>query len=78
MKPPNPVDKLVGTRIRARRIALDVSAKRLAAALGATLDQVQQWEAGTSRIGVAWLIPLAEILGVDSGYFFRGCATGRS
>jgi transcriptional regulator with XRE-family HTH domain len=70
MKLPNPVDERVGARVRSRRIALDMSPKKLAAALGATVHQLQQWEAGTSRIGAANLIDLAEILGVNAASFF--------
>jgi transcriptional regulator with XRE-family HTH domain len=70
MKLPNPVDERVGARVRSRRIVLDMSPKKLAAALGATLHQLQQWEAGTIRIGAAKLINLAEILGVTATSFF--------
>jgi DNA-binding transcriptional regulator YiaG len=65
-----PVDKLVGERLRSRRIALGLSDKDLAAALGTTVKKLQQWEAGIGRIGGARLLKLTEILDVDSVYFF--------
>jgi transcriptional regulator with XRE-family HTH domain len=45
-------------------------AKNLADALGTTVQQVQQWEAGTSRIGSKRLLELTKILGVNAAFFF--------
>jgi len=70
MKLPNPVDKRVGDRLRTRRVALGISPEYLADALGATVRQAQQWEAGTCRVGSTRLLALANILDVNSGFFF--------
>ena len=70
MKPSNPVDKHVGARVRSRRIVLGMSPKNLADALGTTAQQVDQWEAGTSRIGSKRLLELTKILGVNAAFFF--------
>jgi transcriptional regulator with XRE-family HTH domain len=70
MNLPNPVDRHVGDRIRSRRVALGISPEFLADALGATVQQAQQWEAGTSRVGSTRLLELAKILDVDSAFFF--------
>ena len=70
MKSPNPTDRHVGGRVRSRRIALGMSPKNLADALGTTVQKVQQWEAGTSRTGSARLLELTKILGVNSAFFF--------
>ena len=67
----NPVDKQVGGRVRSRRIALGMTTEKLAVALGTTVQQVQQWEAGTARIGAAQLQKLTKILNVDATFFFR-------
>jgi transcriptional regulator with XRE-family HTH domain len=70
MKSGNPVDKHVGGRVRSRRIVLGMSPKDLADALGTTAHQVDQWEAGTSRIGSKRLMELTKILGVNAAFFF--------
>jgi transcriptional regulator with XRE-family HTH domain len=70
MKSSNPVDKHVGGRVRSRRTLLGMSSKNLADALGTTAQQVDQWEAGTSRIGSKRLMELTKILGVNVAFFF--------
>jgi transcriptional regulator with XRE-family HTH domain len=47
-----------------------MSPKDLADALETTVQQVQQWEAGTSRIGSTRLMKLTKILGVNAAFFF--------
>jgi transcriptional regulator with XRE-family HTH domain len=46
----------------------------LADALGETLRQVQEWQAGTGRIGADRLQKLTEILGVNLAFFFEPVA----
>jgi len=70
MKSDNPVDRHVGSRVRSRRIVLGMSPKNLADALGTTAQQVDQWEAGTTRIGSKRLTELTKILGVNAAFFF--------
>jgi transcriptional regulator with XRE-family HTH domain len=70
MKSANPVDKHVGDRVRSRRTVLGMSSKNLADALGTTAQQVDQWEAGTSRIGSKRLMELTKILSVNAAFFF--------
>jgi transcriptional regulator with XRE-family HTH domain len=70
MESGNPVDKHVGGRVRSRRIVLGMSPKDLADAIETTVQQVQQWEAGTSRIGATRLMKLTKILGVNAAFFF--------
>jgi transcriptional regulator with XRE-family HTH domain len=70
MKSPTLVDRHVGGRVRSRRVALGMSPKNLADALGTSVQQVQQWEAGTSRIGSTRLMELTIILGVNAAFFF--------
>ena len=42
-KSPNPVDKHVGSRVRMRRLMLDMSQEKLGSALGLTFQQVQKY-----------------------------------
>jgi transcriptional regulator with XRE-family HTH domain len=66
----NPVDKQVGDRLRIQRLSLGLSREQVAVAVGSTARQVEQWEAGTDRIGATSLQRLASVLAVDSTYFF--------
>jgi transcriptional regulator with XRE-family HTH domain len=42
----NPTDKHVGSRVRMRRLMLDLSQSYIADALGLTFQQVQKYEKG--------------------------------
>jgi transcriptional regulator with XRE-family HTH domain len=51
----DPLDKHVGSRLRMRRLMLDVSQTDVADAIGLTFLQVQKYEKGTNRIGASRL-----------------------
>ncbi len=68
---PNAIDRQVGVRMRMRRLMLDMSQQKLAAALGLTFQQVQKYEKGSNRIGAGRLHELAEILHVPVSFFFE-------
>jgi ribosome-binding protein aMBF1 (putative translation factor) len=67
---PNLIDERVGERLRRRRVSLGITHMELAAAAESTVQQVRQWEQGISRIEATRLRKLAEILGVNSSFFF--------
>jgi transcriptional regulator with XRE-family HTH domain len=67
---PAPLDKMVGRRMRARRLQLGLSQKALGDALGISYQQVQKYEKGVSRIGAGRLQQLAEVLNVPVSVFF--------
>src|SRR5580704_11777040 len=69
-KSPVPLDKVVGRRVRARRLQLGLSQRALGDALGISYQQVQKYEQGVSRIGAGRLQQLAEILNVPVSVFF--------
>ena len=71
-KAPNPTDKHVGSRVRMRRIMLNMSQEKLGDALGLTFQQVQKYEKGTNRIGASRLQQIAQILQVPVSFFFEG------
>ena len=70
----NPIDKHIGSRVRMRRLMLDMSQTDLGDALGLTFQQVQKYEKGANRIGAARLQHLSQILQVPVP-FFRRCAS---
>jgi transcriptional regulator with XRE-family HTH domain len=71
-KSPNPVDRHIGSRVRARRNMLGMSQEKLADALGLTFQQVQKYEKGSNRVGASRLLQIAGILGVNIEFFFEG------
>ncbi len=73
-KDPNEIDRLVGGRVRERRMRLVLSQEALAEALGVTVPQVQKYEKGVNRIGAGRLHRIAELLGVPISYFFEAHA----
>lgn len=75
---PNPVDRHVGLRLRARRMELGISQEALASELDLTFQQVQKYEKGMNRIGAGRLYRLAEMLGIEVGYFYEGLRTGNA
>jgi transcriptional regulator with XRE-family HTH domain len=66
----DPQDMEVGRRIRARRLARDMSQTDLATQLGLTFQQVQKYEKGTNRVGAGRLKRIAEILDAPITYFY--------
>ncbi len=71
-KAPNPIDKHVGSRVRMRRMMLNMSQEKLGDALGLTFQQVQKYEKGTNRIGASRLQQISTILQVPVSFFFEG------
>lgn len=69
---PDPIDKFVGSRVRARRVGLRISQTKLGEAIGVTFQQVQKYENGTNRIGASNLFKISKALGVDVSFFFEG------
>jgi transcriptional regulator with XRE-family HTH domain len=81
-KAPNPIDKHVGSRVRMRRMMLNMSQEKLGDALGLTFQQVQKYEKGTNRIGASRLQQISHTLQVPVSFFFEGAphvpGTGRA
>ena len=69
---PDPINRYVGSRVRARRVGIRLSQTKLSEAIGVTFQQVQKYENGTNRIGASNLFKIAKTLGVDVAYFFEG------
>jgi transcriptional regulator with XRE-family HTH domain len=73
-KSPNPTDKYVGSRVRMRRLMLEMSQEKLGEKLGLTFQQVQKYEKGANRIGASRLQHISQILKVPVSFFFDGVA----
>ena len=69
---PDPIDKYVGSRVRARRVGLRISQTKLGEAIGVTFQQVQKYENGANRIGASNLYKISKTLGVDVAFFYEG------
>jgi transcriptional regulator with XRE-family HTH domain len=70
-KTPDPLDVMVGARIRVFRIHRRISQTDLANQIGVTFQQVQKYEKGTNRIGASRLSRIAAVLGVSVGELFE-------
>ena len=68
----NPTDKYVGSRVRMRRLMLELSQTALADALGITFQQVQKYEKGVNRVSASRLQAIGQTLQVPVSFFFEG------
>ncbi|MGH6829415.1 MAG: helix-turn-helix domain-containing protein [Rhizomicrobium sp.] len=71
-KKANPIDAMVGNRVRIRRMLVGMSQERLGDLLGLTFQQVQKYEKGINRIGAGRLFEIARILDVPIEFFYEG------
>jgi transcriptional regulator with XRE-family HTH domain len=69
---PDPIDRYVASRVRMRRLMLDMSQEKLGDELGITFQQVQKYEKGTNRVSASRLQALSQILQVSVEFFFEG------
>ncbi|MEL6297878.1 MAG: helix-turn-helix domain-containing protein [Pseudomonadota bacterium] len=67
----NPIDAHVGSRLRLRRMLLDISQEKLGDQLGLTFQQIQKYEKGMNRIGASRLYEMSRILGVGVDFFYE-------
>lgn len=66
------VDRLVGQRVRERRIMLGMSQQELGARIGVAFQQAHKYESGVNRISIGRLHRIAQALEVEIAYFFEG------
>jgi transcriptional regulator with XRE-family HTH domain len=66
------MDLHVAARLRERRMTLGMTLQRLAGLVGVTHQQAHKYEKGVNRIAAGHLCQMAEVLGVEVGYFFEG------
>ncbi|MFQ6551891.1 helix-turn-helix domain-containing protein [Aestuariibius insulae] len=66
----DPINQLVGRRIRLIRTARTLRQEDLAQALGVSTTQVQKYENGTNRVPASRLFKLSQLLEQPVGWFF--------
>jgi len=76
-KEANPIDKYVGSRVRMRRLMLEMSQEKLAKAIGITFQQIQKYERGANRMGASRMQQVANVLQVPVSFFFEGAPQAR-
>ena len=64
------VDRHVGRRIRGKRLALGLSVRDLAKALGVENGRLSEYEVGTERVPSEHMALLSKIMDVPLSYFF--------
>jgi len=64
------IDRHVGRKIKRRRRLLGMPLNALAAEVGVSFQQVSKYEQGLTRISVATLFRISQVLDVSVTYFF--------
>jgi transcriptional regulator with XRE-family HTH domain len=72
------MDRLIGKRVRERRLEIGMSQEGLATLLGVTFQQVQKYEKGVNRVAASRLYDIAKALDVEIGYFFERGPTAQA
>lgn len=70
IKQVNEIDRIVGRRIRLRRIEQRISQQTLAKGVGVTFQQIQKYENGMNRVSAGKLMDISKLLDVEISYFF--------
>ncbi len=66
----DPLDVLVGKRIRTQRLVCKMSQTELGRQLGITFQQIQKYESGVNRVGAGRLQKIAKIFNLPVSVFF--------
>jgi transcriptional regulator with XRE-family HTH domain len=74
VRTPDPLDVMVGAKIRIFRTHRGMSQGYLAAKIGIAFQQVQKYENGTNRVGASRLSRIAAVLGISIGELFEPSA----
>jgi transcriptional regulator with XRE-family HTH domain len=78
VKTPDPLDAMVGAKIRILRIDRGLRQSDLAKKIGVTYQQIQKYEKGANRVGASRLSRLAAVLGVSVGELFEAANSKRA
>jgi transcriptional regulator with XRE-family HTH domain len=72
------IDRIVGARMRERRMMLGLTQQQMAELIGVTYQQAHKYEKGINRISAGRLRSIAKALGVEVGFFFESAEAGQS
>jgi len=72
------IDRIVGARMRERRIMLGLTQQQMADLIGVTYQQAHKYEKGINRIAAGRLSSIAKALGVEVGFFFESAEADQS
>lgn len=67
-----PIDKILGRKLRLKRISVGFSQQKLAKQLDITFQQIQKYENGINRISVSRLIQISKVLKISTIEFLSG------
>ena len=73
---PQPMDLVVGSRLRLRRNMLGLTQAELADSVDLTFQQIQKYERGLNRVGAGKLWDFSQVLDVPISYFYIDSETG--
>jgi transcriptional regulator with XRE-family HTH domain len=65
------IDRYIGARMRAKRLALKMSQEQLAKELGVSFQQIQKYEKGVNRVSAARLFEICKALKVSLSWMFE-------
>ena len=66
------IDRHIGARLLQRRVMNGLTQQQMADLIGVTYQQAHKYESGVNRIAAGRLYVIAQVLGVEVGYFFEG------
>ena len=72
------IDRIVGARMRERRMLLGLTQQQMAELIGVTYQQAHKYEKGINRISAGRLSRIAQALGVEIGFFFENAEVDQS
>jgi transcriptional regulator with XRE-family HTH domain len=76
--PADPIDVEIGQRLRAFRLAKNMSQTALGAAAGVSFQQVQKYEQAKNRLSASTMCKLAEVLEINPADLLPPACCGRS
>jgi transcriptional regulator with XRE-family HTH domain len=65
------IDRYIGARMRAQRLALKMSQEQLGRELGVSFQQIQKYESGVNRVSAARLYNICKTLNVSLSSMFE-------
>jgi transcriptional regulator with XRE-family HTH domain len=71
------LDRIIGNRLRQRRMELGITQTDLADALGISFQQIQKYEKGTNRISASRLPAITETLQCDAAFLMGDLNNGK-